>query len=535
MPEPPIHASVQNALDQLRGALRFRWIALAVAWCVAVVLWAATFMVPDTYEATAKVFVDTRTTLNQATQGISLGEDIDSQIQRVRQALLGGPQLEKVAEETSLLAGALTPEAKQDVIDNLRRKIDITGNFSRDSAGAALFTISYQNHDRAKSLQVVDRLLNTFVEGSLGGKRNSSQQAQQFLQAQIADYEQRLSAAEQRLADFKKRNTGLLPSEQGDYFSKLQSESDALDKAKEDLAIAERKRDELARQLHGAQPFIAGTPSAAAAAAPGLATDTEARIEQTQKQLDELLLRFTDKHPDVIALRATLKELKARQQAEIAAAKRGDPIAAQRVGLAANPVYQSLQMQYDQTQLDIAAQQQDIADREKRIAQLHAAVNTAPEVEAQFAQLNRDYDVTRTQYQALLKRLDEARLGEQAEATGIVKFEVIDPPTAQFEPVKPNRPLLIGGAILAAIAAGGAAAYLLHMLRPVFVSTRQLAAVTGLTVLGAVGLAWHERFELRQRRRGIAYVGGIAALVLTGCAVLLLQSHIAHVVRGLLA
>ncbi|MGA7823080.1 MAG: Wzz/FepE/Etk N-terminal domain-containing protein, partial [Steroidobacteraceae bacterium] len=97
MANAELRVVVENLLERARASWRHRWAALAVAWSVAVVLWTVIFLIPDKYEATARVFVDTKTTLSQATRGISLGDDMDSQIQRVRQALLGGPQLQKVA------------------------------------------------------------------------------------------------------------------------------------------------------------------------------------------------------------------------------------------------------------------------------------------------------------------------------------------------------------------------------------------------------------------------------------------------------
>ena len=181
-----IHAAVEDVLDQLRGAWRFRRVALVVAWCTAFVLWTIIFLIPNTYESYASVFVDTRTTLSEATKGLSLGNNIDSQIQRVREALLGGPELNKVAQKTNLLAGTLTPAQQQLVLDRLRDNIDIDGNLEADGT-RALFTITYKDHDRKRSLQVVDQLLNTFVERSLGGKQQGSEEAEDFLTAQIAD------------------------------------------------------------------------------------------------------------------------------------------------------------------------------------------------------------------------------------------------------------------------------------------------------------------------------------------------------------
>jgi polysaccharide chain length determinant protein (PEP-CTERM system associated) len=529
----PIHTVVQDALDQLSGAWRYRWVALSVAWGAALVLWGIVFLVPNTYEASARVFVDTRTTLSQATAGIGLGEDIDSQIERVRQAMVGWPELQRVAEQTDLLAGVLTAPAKQQVLEKLRHDLDISEDASRD--GTAVFTITYRNRSRNESLKVVDRLLNTFVEGALGGKRLGSLEAQQFLTAQISDYEQRLGSAEQRLANFKREHVGLMPGQQGDYFTRLQNESEALAAARDDLAVAERKRDELQQELESGQPFSATTAGGTSAAVMSAgASDTAQQIQRTQQRLDSLLLRFTPKYPDVIALRQTLEELEARQKAEMAAARQGDTGAAAQLGLAANPVYQKIQEQYNQEQVTIASLRQDIADRQARVESLEAKVNLAPEVEAQLSKLTRDYDVTRAQYNALLVRLDRARLGQQAMATGIVKFQVISPPFASYKPVAPKRRGLILLCLIVALAGGLGVAYVLYLLRPVFVSTRQLAAVTGLQVLGAVGMAWVERYRAEHRLGDVAFIAWAGVLLALGALALFLQEYISAAMRGLL-
>src|ERR1700761_3324181 len=109
---PEIDVVIQNALDQLRGAWRFRWVGIIVAWCMVLLLWAVVFLLPDTYQAAARVFVDTNTAMTQVTKGISVDTDLDTQILRVRQALLGGPQLEEVATQAGLMTGATSPRAK---------------------------------------------------------------------------------------------------------------------------------------------------------------------------------------------------------------------------------------------------------------------------------------------------------------------------------------------------------------------------------------------------------------------------------------
>jgi hypothetical protein len=132
-------------------------------------------------------------------------------------------------------------------------------------------------------------------------------------------------------------------------------------------------------------------------------------------------------------------------------------------------------------------------------------VDTMPQVEAEFARLNRDYAVNKAQYTALVDRLEKARLGGEADATGSVRFEIIDAPSADFRPVSPQRTLLLLTVFLIAIAAGGGVAYLLTMLRPVFHSAKQLGAVTGAAVLGVVSATRNAGFMAGSRRQYMVY------------------------------
>jgi polysaccharide chain length determinant protein (PEP-CTERM system associated) len=527
-PRNQLQAIVERSLDMARGAWRFRWAALVLAWCLSLVGWIAVLCLPDRYEASARVFVDSRTALSRATEGLAMATDIDSQIDRVREGLLGGPRLEEVARKEGLQIAGATPTERQNVISRLREHIQISPR------GGGLYVISYADTNRERSLRVVERILNRFVEDTLGGKREGSEQAQQFLQEQISQDEHRLAAAEDRLAQFKKKNVGLLPGAQRDYFSRLQDEMEALRKAQGDLAIAQRRRDELLRQTRG-EPVLAsgGATTNATPKIGALAGDSDiaARIRETQSRLDELLLKFTDKHPDVIALGDTLNELKARQQADIDAVRQGDAGAAARMGLGSNPVFQNVQLQLNQTDVEIAALRGQVNESQRRIANLKQLVDTAPEVEAEFARLNRDYEVTRTRYQALVQRLEQSRLSQQAEETGIVRFEVIDPPRAPFEPTAPKRPLLILAVLIAALAAGAGFAGVLHRLKPVFSNAQQLNQITGRPVLGVVSMTWVERHKARQRERAWIYTGAASLLIVVAGGLLLTQSHATHLLQ----
>src|SRR6478609_1138873 len=116
---------------------------------VGVTGWIIVLLLPDHYEASARVFVDARTPLRPVLQGIAIEEDYESQLALVREALLSRPQLETVIRQTNLGAGvAATPGGLEALIAKLQNQIHvITTSANRGggdrSGGDAIYTISY--------------------------------------------------------------------------------------------------------------------------------------------------------------------------------------------------------------------------------------------------------------------------------------------------------------------------------------------------------------------------------------------------------
>jgi polysaccharide chain length determinant protein (PEP-CTERM system associated) len=523
-----VKQELDQVFDQVRSAWRFRWLALTTAFVVALIGWTVVFALPDLYAADARVFVDTRTALKPALQGLTTDQNVEAQINYVRQSLLEGPQLARIAKETGVLPATMVDErAQARTLDLLTSRVLLTvssaGNQGdeRTTAGT-IYSFHYVDGNRERSLRVVKALVDSFVEQTLGGKREGSEQAQQFLATQIKDYEQRLGSAEDRLAAFKKQNVGLMPSEQGGYFAQLQNETDAAKKAETDLSIAVSRRDELSRQLHGDAAISAAGASASLVGGHGLGggSDTLSRIQQAQATLDELMLKFTDKHPDVIAARATLDELKKRRAAELESLRRGDASAVASSGAGNNPVYQNIQLELNKEDVEIAALRREAAQHQSTVAELRQRLNSAPQVEAQFQQLNRDYDVNKAQYTALLESYQKARLGERADNAGSVRFEVVLPPTSPATPVSPKRSALLAGILLAALAAGASVAYGFLLIKPVVSSVVALNALTPLPVLGVVGIAFPTDHR-REVRSGLLRFCAAAGCLMMAFAVVL--------------
>jgi polysaccharide chain length determinant protein (PEP-CTERM system associated) len=315
-----------------------------------------------------------------------------------------------------------------------------------------------------------------------------------------------------------------MPTEAGGYFMRLQLEIDAVTKTQNSLAVATSRREELSRQLRGDAPIAAASGGAVSQPGGGASSgDTLTRIKETQARLDELLMRFTDRHPDVVAARENLEQLKARRAVEMDALKRGDPSAIASSGVGANPVYQSIQLALNQTDVEIASLRRELTGHQAKVAELRTMLDTMPQVEAEYARLNRDYDVTKANYTALVERLEKSRLGEEASTSGSVRFDVVEPPNADFAPISPMRSLLVLGVLILSIGAGCVIAFLLHTLRPVFTSVKSLAESTGLVVLGSVSMAWLEQHNHTRRKSYIRYAVATAGLFVVGAVVLQLS------------
>ena len=509
-----IQALLGKIYDEVRGSWRYRWWAIAVAWIVCVAGWLYVVSLPNVYQASARVYLDTQSSLRPLLQGLAVNPDVESELALVKQALISRPQLEEVARETGLDLRIKTAEDKERLISGLQQSIVIQ-NDARVSSSATdgLYRISFQYQNRVQALGVVQQLLDNFVENTLGNKRAGQEGAQRFLQDQIAEYEQRLTEAENRLSEFKKSNVGRMPTDQGDYFQRLQLEQSALDAARQALSLATTRRDELSRQLAGEEPLLFGLDTGVQDTNAGTG-DLAIRIRDMQARLEELLLKYTEKHPEVVAMRNTLTELKQQQDQELARIRQGQRTTGSLASsLKTNPVYQDLQVERNRAEVQVAELRQDVAQREIRVGQLRSMVNSVPEVEAELSRLNRDYEVTRTQYQQLVQRLETAKLSESADKTGTVSFQIIEPPAVLQEPVSPKRSVLLIGVLIAGLGCAAAVAYGMNLLHPVFQNINAVEGATGLQVLGCVGHVFNESDEV-QRRRSALLFSAVAAMLI---------------------
>ena len=491
----------------LRALWRQRWLGLAVVRLVSVVGAAVVMQVPDKYEASARIFVDTQSILKPLMAGLAIQPNIEQQVVMLSRTLISRPNVERLVRMADLDLKVKSKQEQDGLIDDLMKSLEIKST-GRDN----LYTLAYRDSQPEKAKRVVQSMVSIFVESGLGDKRKDSTSAKQFIDEQVKAYEKKLEEAESRLKDFKLKNIDLRLGEGKGLTERISDISQLLAKARLDLREAENSRDALKRQLVGEEPVL--LPDAPGTESSVSIPDIDGRVDAMKRNLDTLLQRYTDQHPDVVGARRLIKELEEQKRQEIAARKKAAVANPAVASANANPAYQQMKVSLAEAEATVASLRARVAEYDAQYRRSLDVMRTAPQIEAELAQLNRDYDVHKKNYEALVGRRESASLTGELESTaGVADFRLIDPPRASTTPVAPNRMLLLPGALLIGLAAGLGFSFVASQLRPVFFDGRVLREVTGLPVLGAVSRLNDVKETARQKRRTRLFLLGFFGLI----------------------
>lgn len=496
---------LRQAQTILRATWKHRHLGMIVAWVVGAIAAGVILRIPNQYEASARIYVDTQSILRPLMSGLAVQPNIEQQIMMLSRTLISRPNLEKLIRMADLDLDVKNKTQQEALIDSLADTLRIQG-LGRDN----LYTISFRDPDPGKAQRVVQALVSIFVESSLGDKRQDTDSARKFLEEQIRNYEKKLEVAENRLKEFKLRNIELAANEGKSGIDRLGELSTQMNLARLQLREAEHSRDALRRQIAGEEPVL--LPDAPGSESSVSLPEVDGRIDTQKRNLDTLLQRYTEQHPDVVGTRRLIKDLEEQKRQEIQARKK---YAAANPGAAVsnNPVFQQLKVSLAEAEANTASLRARVSEYEERYKRSTDLMKTQPQLETELAQLNRDYELDKRNYEQLVARRDSAELSGDLDTAGsMADFRLIDPPRASSKPVAPNRLMLLPLGLLLALGGGLFAAFAASQIRPVFFDSKTLREATDLPVLGMVSLIPNEGRRLRERsslQRFLLATGGL--------------------------
>jgi polysaccharide chain length determinant protein (PEP-CTERM system associated) len=489
-----------------------RWIALAVAWVICLGGWLAVSQIPNSYQSTARVLVQMRQVLPGAEAAVAQNEQAKD-IDRVRQTLTSAVNLEKVVRGTSLADTVANDRDVADRVASLQNAIKLTAQ--QDN----LFEISATAGSPKLAREIVQKMIDIFVEDNLSSDRDATNQSLRFLDQQIAQRQKQLADAEGRRQAFQAQYMAMLPGT-GSVDDRMSNAREQLATIDGDLAAAQSSLNAANAQMAGTMPTLAGTAGAATAG------PARARLNAIEGQIAEGRSRgWTDAHPDMVALNRQLASARAAARGEGASVSGG-------TAATPNPLYLQLRAAQAERQARVAELVQRKALIENQLNAIQSKIAADPDAAAQQSQLDRDIASLKTQYDTLFQNREQVRLQSSVQTdTDAVKFTVIDPPTQPRAPTAPNRPLLLLAVLIAGIGAGVGVAFALGRLRTSFATPGKLEKISGMPVLGSIGEVVTDAVRSARLKRLKLFAGGAGAL---GVAfVLLLGLEFAQ--RGLVA
>ena len=466
-------------LSYLKGALKYKWVAIIIAWVICLSGWIYVSAMPNKYTSQAKVHVETRTMLQPLLSGMTVESDVRALLRVMQQLMFTKGNLEQIIKLSDLGSTVKTPREQEKLIEEVKKDIRIVGG------AEDIFVIQYEAENPDEAKNVVQAVLTVFSEQTQLSTLGNVDKAQRFIDEQLQEYEMRLRNGEKARENFKRANFGLLPGQGSDQIGQIQAINTALEDAKLGLKEAISRKEILKEQLDEALTSEEDNDEW------GLATGVESSLDDAQisdfkRRKDELLIKYTKNHPEVIHIEKTIKELQMRnaeKQANVEEAGGLD------TAVLTNPYVQNIKIAINEADANIASINSRVDILQKRLEKSQNELNSRLSIETEMENLNRDYAAIKSNYEKLLASRETAVMSEkvdnQAEA---LKFKIADSPNTPLQPSGPKRKLLFSGVLIIGIIFGLAIALLLYLIRPTIMSTSQLRQLTGLPVLGSVSM-----------------------------------------------
>lgn len=482
---------VEVVLHYLRGIWKNRWIAIAIAWPLLMAGVVAVDQIKDRYTAETKVYIDTTSVLKPLLRGLAIQSDFQAIVRLMINKILSRPNLERAARLMDMDIDIQTPKQMEALIAKIRSRVSISAK-SRSNT----YTITYTDEDRTLAKEMVQTLLDIFVEDTLGTSVTESDSAISFLDGQIEKYDQLLQEAEARREQFKRKNVGLMPQDGANYYTQLEAGKTQLEQATLLVNESINRRDKIQLQLDK-------LTSSSVSNNVVVTSSLDDRINDQEVKLQDLLLLYTEQHPDVINASLVLESLKKRRVQELEKLQNNSRDNSSEA-INNNPVYQELLVLLTTTEADISSYRIRVASLENKQIKLKKLVNVVPRIEAELQRLNRDYEVHKTNYTEFVKRREQARISEDVESgTEQVKFRIIEPPFVPLRATFPNRALFDAAALFLALGIGYGISLLISLFQPVFYNQHELGTGLGYAVLGTIS-KFDTHAVLSSRRRNMA-------------------------------
>jgi len=471
------------ALADIKRMLRRHWwIPLLTTCLFGAAGFTATLVLPKKFKSTTVVLVEQPTVPTDIVKPV-VNDDLNHRLSSMSEQVLSRSRLQPIIQKLNLFAGERNPAKQEDVVDRLRKAIDVelmqpmSGSENRQPPG---FHVSVTFDDPHLAQQICTEITSMFMEQNVKSRERKSVATTDFLSQQLDEAKAKLDEQDSKLAEFKRKNIGSLPEEEQTNLSLLNGLNSQLDATNQGISRAQQEKVATETMLSSQEAIWKATQTTGQ-----LNPETqEQQLATLQDQLTILLSKYTPEHPDVIKLKSQIEELKKKLAVDPGSkAVSGST----QVNLHEPSQIQQLKAKLKQDELNIV----DLTKRQNQIQEqiriLQSRVQASPMVEQQFKELTRNYQTALDFYNDLLRKQANSAMATDLEHQQESEtFRVLDPPSLPESPSFPKPLMFIGGGLGGGLALGLGIMYLLALIDKAMYTERDVEVCLKLPVLAMV-------------------------------------------------
>ena len=504
-------------LTEIKGIVRRRrWQFLLFFFCGWALVWGASWLLPSIYRSGTLILVE-QPSVPEKYVVSNIDSDIQHQLDSITQQILSRTRLLRIIDSLGLYAQERKHMSPDDLVEKMRKDIEIELSHGDDRKLSA-FNIYYASRDPKMAQAATSELANLFIKENLEERQKRSENTTNFLEDQLDQARAKLAAQEAKLRVFKDQHLGELPTQTQSNLqiltglqNQVQANQDSLNRAKQQNTYLESLINQYRATDRGSKPGEGGPV--------GLA-EIDKELDQLKAQLADLTSHYTDKHPDVRKTREQIARVENTRERIVAdmnsRANNSSPEQSATTSLdpKSAPMLE-LESQLKANRLEIANREAEIKDEQSKISQYQARLNMAPVMEQQFADITRDYDQSKADYESLLAKKNQSEMSTDLEKTQQgERFRMLDPPNLPVRPYKPNRLQLCGAGLAVGLVLGSGFAFGQEKLSGKIYSEREIKKLVPFEVIAEIPPI--ESLEEQSSHRRGAWIAGAAAVVIMG-------------------
>lgn len=490
-----------------------------------------TFVTPVLYKSTTTILVTPQRVPQNYVQS-TVTQGVEGRLATMREQITSRTMLTKVMEDIGLFAKERKEQLQEDVIEKMSKRIEIDVAQERKreretEPGSLAFSISFVHEDPKLAMLTAAKLASQFIEADLGSRERQAVGTSKLLDSQLRETKAKLAVQEETIKRYKMQYLGELPQELQSNLSTLARLQDQ-DRTNADMIReAEQRKLLLQSQLslteRGTQTIVHDDGKVEVDTSQNVVQALITDLTIRRNQLDELSVKYTDRHPDVIRLRNEVEQLEKRL-AEIPKSSRSPNDNKKNVSSSGTYMpltgrdvaeFRRLKAQILSTEEEIGALRRERANIQKKVSVLQAKIDQAPRREHEMLSLTRDYENLKKSYDDLLKKGSEAHISQEMENRQRgEQFLILDPANLPEKPFKPNRRIIFAFALLMASALGLGGAIGLEKMDLCLRGVTDFKHFFDIPILACIPILDNKEIDRRRNLRRKAVLTGIVSIAL---------------------